>query len=50
MNDFHNRKEIRITDYDYSTPGAYFITGCTKNRENIFWTTVGANCVRPPAL
>jgi len=38
MNDFPNRKEIRITDYDYSTPGAYFITVCTKNRENIFWT------------
>lgn len=32
------RKPIRITDYDYSTPGAYFITVCTANREKIFWS------------
>ena len=32
------RKPIRIEDYDYSTPGAYFITVCTANREKIFWT------------
>ena len=23
--------------YDYSTPGAYFITVCSANREKIFW-------------
>ena len=27
-----------IEDYDYSTPGAYFITVCTANREKIFWS------------
>ena len=32
------RKPIRIVGYDYSTPGAYFITVCTANRENIFWS------------
>lgn len=32
------RKSIRIEDYDYSTPGAYFITVCTANREEIFWS------------
>ena len=32
------RKQIRIKDYDYSTPGAYFITVCTDNREKIFWS------------
>ena len=32
------RKQIRIKDYDYSTPGAYFITVCTANREKIFWS------------
>ena len=26
------RKPLRIRGYDYSTPGAYFITICTKNR------------------
>ena len=32
------RKIIRIPDYDYSTPGAYFITICTQNREKLFWS------------
>lgn len=29
------RKQIRIREYDYSKAGYYFITICTKNRENI---------------
>ena len=41
------RKQIRIADYDYSTPGAYFITVCTANREKIFWNGVGADIIRP---
>ena len=41
------RKPIRIEDYDYSTPGAYFITVCTANRKKSSGLTVGANCVRP---
>jgi REP element-mobilizing transposase RayT len=47
MNDLPNRKHIRIEDYDYSTPGAYFITICTANREKIFWNDVGADIIRP---
>ena len=31
------RKHTRLKDYDYSTPGAYFITICTKDRKNLFW-------------
>ena len=38
MNELTKRKQIRIKDYDYSSPGAYFITICTANRENIFWS------------
>jgi len=38
MNELPKRKSIRIVDYDYSTPGAYFITVCTANREKIFWS------------
>ena len=38
MTEFPKRKSIRIEDYDYSTPGAYFITVCTANREKIFWS------------
>ena len=30
------RKKIRIPDYDYSWPGAYFITVCTHNNEFLF--------------
>ena len=33
MNELPNRKNIRIENYDYSAPGAYFITVCTANRE-----------------
>lgn len=29
------RKNIRLKEYDYSKQGYYFITICTKNRENI---------------
>ena len=32
------RKAIRIADYDYSSPGAYFITVCTANRSKLFWS------------
>ena len=35
------RKCNRLTEYDYSTPNAYFITICTENRKNLFWTDVG---------
>ena len=29
------RKSIRLKEYDYSTPGAYFITICTQNRKHL---------------
>jgi putative transposase len=32
------RKNMRLAEYDYSTPGAYFITACTKNRDFFFNT------------
>ena len=47
MNNLPERKIIRIKDYDYSTPGAYFITICTENREKLFWDLVGADIIRP---
>ena len=36
------RKNLRLTDYDYNTPGAYFITICTHNRRNMWSRIVGA--------
>jgi len=47
MNDLPARKRIRLEDFDYSTEGAYFITVCTANRENLFWSAVGADIIRP---
>ncbi len=41
------RKQNRLTEYDYSTPNAYFITVCTDNRKNLFWMDVGAAIGRP---
>ena len=38
MIDLPKRKQIRIADYDYSIPGAYFVTICTANREKLFWS------------
>ena len=31
------RKQNRLSCYDYRTPGYYFLTFCTRNRENLFW-------------
>lgn len=30
-----SRKPTRLKDFDYSTPGSYFITICTKERKPI---------------
>jgi hypothetical protein len=37
----HNRHSIRLKGYDYTKEGAYFITICTHNRENVFGNIVG---------
>jgi putative transposase len=32
----HYRRSIRLRDYDYTSPGAYFVTICTQDRKTIF--------------
>lgn len=32
----YHRQSIRLKDYDYSQPGAYFIIICTQNRKCLF--------------
>ncbi|OGI19769.1 MAG: hypothetical protein A3B68_08125 [Candidatus Melainabacteria bacterium RIFCSPHIGHO2_02_FULL_34_12] len=32
----HNRRSIRLKEYDYSEPGYYFLTICTHNRQILF--------------
>ena len=44
MNDLPKRKQIRIENYDYSTPGAYFITICVADRKPILWNVGAATC------
>ena len=41
------RKHNRLSGYDYSQQGAYFITICTQNRAEILGHIVGATCGRP---
>ena len=36
------RKNTRLQNVDYSEPGAYFVTICTKNRCNMLSNIVGA--------
>ena len=45
------RKLVRLPEYDYSSPGAYFITICTKDRRCILSEiTVGADALGGPCL
>ena len=49
--DLPKRKQIRLPDYDYSSPGAYFVTICTHERRCILSDiAVGAATSRPPDL
>lgn len=34
--DKHHRRSIRLHGYDYTQPGAYFVTICTQNKECLF--------------
>ena len=34
--DRHHRRSLRLSGYDYSQNGAYFVTVCTQNRECLF--------------
>ena len=46
--DFPNRKSNRLPNYDYNTPGAYFITICTENRKPILSEIVGGGALDAP--
>ena len=48
------RKELRITQYDYSSRGAYFVTVCTKDRQpilsEIIKSSVGVGALDDPFI
>ena len=46
VTDQPKRKPNRLYRFDYSTPGAYFVTVCTKDKQKIL-STVGATIGRP---
>jgi hypothetical protein len=37
----HHRRSIRLPGYDYTQPGAYFVTVCTQDRACLFGEVVG---------
>ncbi|MDP2954442.1 MAG: transposase [Chloroflexota bacterium] len=48
INDQHRRRSIRLQGYDYSQPGAYFVTIVTRDRECLFGEIVeGAVSLSP---
>ncbi len=40
------RKPNRLPEYDYSQNGAYFVTICTGDKQNLLWNAVGADIIR----
>ena len=46
---FPNRKPTRLKGYDYGTPGAYFVTICTKDRRNLLCNIIVGEglCILP---
>ncbi len=44
----HNRRSIRLKGYDYTRPGAYFITICTQHRRNILGEVIDGAMVLNP--
>ncbi|MGM0540497.1 MAG: transposase [Thermodesulfobacteriota bacterium] len=43
--EIHNRRSIRLTGYNYSQPGAYFVTLCTHNRSCLFGDIVDGKMI-----
>jgi REP element-mobilizing transposase RayT len=41
----HHRRSIRLKGYDYTQPGAYFVTICTYDREGLFGHVVDGHMV-----
>ena len=44
------RKPNRLPTYDYSTPGTYFLTICTKDKQCILGKIVGGGALDAPRI
>ena len=50
MGELPRRKPTRLQGYDYSTPGAYFLTLCTENRRCLLSRIVGTGVLDGPRV
>jgi REP element-mobilizing transposase RayT len=41
----HHRRSIRLPAYDYTQPGAYFVTICSQNRECLFGDVISGEMI-----
>ena len=48
MEKLPKRKNTRLKDFDYSQNGAYYVTICTQNRENLLGEVVGGGIPDAP--
>ncbi len=48
MTDLPRRKQIRLPEYSYSAPGAYFVTICTQDRKCILSHIAVGEGLAPP--
>ena len=48
MEEKKHRRTVRLPGYDYSTPGAYFLTICTENKKCILSRIVGTGVLDGP--
>lgn len=46
--DIHHRRSVRLKEYNYSEPGAYFVTLCAFQRECLFGDTVDSEMLINP--
>ena len=47
---YYSRKTTRLPSYDYSCPGYYFVTLCTKNKCKILGEVVGTGLLDGPKV
>ena len=50
MEKLYNRKTLRLSGYDYSESGAYFLTICTRNHRCILSQIVGTGVLDGPQI
>ena len=46
--EIHHRRSIRLKGYDYTQPGAYFVTFCSYQRDEIFGEVINGEMKLPP--